>query len=76
VNLGEVWAAGVTYEISEEARKAESNMSDIYIDVYDAERPEIFFKATANRTVGHRDEVGIRSDSGWNVPELEVALVL
>jgi len=72
----EVWAAGVTYEISEEGRKAESDMSDIYIDVYDADRPEIFFKATASQTVGHGEDVGIRGDSKWNVPEPKLALVL
>lgn len=76
LNPDEVWAAGVTYEISEEARKAESNMSDMYIDVYDAERPEIFFKATSSRTVGHGDDVGIRGDSEWNVPEPELSIVL
>ena len=48
----EVWAAGVTYEISETAREAESDRPDVYMDVYDSERPELFFKATASRTVG------------------------
>ncbi len=48
----EVWAAGVTYRISEEARKAESGKPEVYMDVYDSERPELFLKATPSRTVG------------------------
>ena len=72
----EVWAAGVTYEISEEAREAESGMPEMYLDVYGAERPEIFFKATPNRTVGPREAVGIRTDSDWDVPEPELGVVL
>ena len=72
----EVWAAGVTYEISEEAREAESDRPDVYMDVYDSDRPEIFFKATASRTVGHGDEIGIRDDSTWDVPEPELGIVL
>ena len=76
VSAGEVWAAGVTYEISEEAREAESAMPDIYRKVYHSERPEIFFKATPSRTVGPGEDVGIRSDSEWDVPEPELAVVL
>lgn len=72
----EVWAAGVTYQISEEARQAESSMPQMYIDVYDADRPEIFFKATPSRTVGPADDVGVRTDSEWNVPEPELGIVL
>lgn len=72
----EVWAAGVTYEISEQAREAESGMPEIYLDVYDAERPEIFFKATPSRTVGPSEAVGIRDDSDWNVPEPELGIIL
>jgi len=72
----EVWAAGVTYEISEEARTAESDLPDLYTDVYDAERPEIFFKATPSRTVGPGEAVGIRADSTWDVPEPELGVVL
>jgi 2-dehydro-3-deoxy-D-arabinonate dehydratase len=72
----EVWAAGVTYQISEEAREAESAMPDMYHEVYNSERPEIFFKATPNRTVGPNDRVGIRADSEWDVPEPELAVVL
>jgi len=76
VEPSEVWAAGVTYEISEEAREAESRMPEIYRDVYDADRPELFFKATPGRTVGPGDAVGIRGDSDWDVPEPELGLVL
>jgi len=73
---GEVWAAGVTYKISEEARAEESTMPEMYMDVYDAERPEVFFKATPERTVGPGDAVGIRADSEWDVPEPELGVVL
>jgi 2-dehydro-3-deoxy-D-arabinonate dehydratase len=76
VNPAEVWAAGVTYEISEKARQEESDKPDVYIDVYESERPEIFFKSTPSRTVGPGDPVGIRGDSNWNVPEPELAVVL
>ncbi len=72
----EVWGAGVTYRISEDAREAESGTPDIYVDVYDSERPEIFFKATPSRTVGPGAAVGVRGDSTWDVPEPELALVL
>lgn len=76
VTPGEVWAAGVTYEISEEARENESTLPAMYRDVYDADRPEIFFKATPSRTVGPRADIGIRGDSDWNVPEPELGVVL
>lgn len=72
----EVWAAGVTYEISEEAREAESGMPEMYLHVYEADRPEIFFKATPSRTVGPGEAVGIRADSSWDVPEPELGIVL
>jgi 2-dehydro-3-deoxy-D-arabinonate dehydratase len=72
----EVWAAGVTYERSLSARKAESQEPDVYERVYEAERPELFFKATGQRVVGPNDRVGLRSDSRWQVPEPELALVL
>lgn len=72
----EVWAAGVTYEISEQAREEESGMPDMYLNVYEAERPEVFFKATPSRTVGPRENVGVREDSEWNVPEPELGVVL
>lgn len=74
--VDEVWAAGVTYEISEQAREAESGMPEIYLDVYAAERPEIFFKATLDRVVAPGDAVGVRGDSEWNVPEPELGIVL
>lgn len=72
----EVWAAGVTYEISEAAREEESDMPEMYLRVYQAERPELFFKATPERTVGPGEAVGIRADSTWDVPEPELGLVL
>jgi len=73
----EVWAAGVTYLRSKVARMAEAEEAgggDFYDRVYDADRPEIFFKATAARTVGDGEEVYIRKDSTWDVPEPELAL--
>jgi len=76
VSPPEVWAAGVTYEISEEARQEESDKPDVYIDVYDSERPEIFFKSTPSRTVGPGEAVGIRGDSTWDTPEPELGIVL
>ncbi|MUW13763.1 fumarylacetoacetate hydrolase [Halorubrum sp. CBA1125] len=72
----EVWAAGVTYKISEEAREQESSMPEMYLNVYEGERPEIFFKGTDNHTVGPGDDVGIRADSTWDVPEPELGIVL
>ena len=72
----EVWAAGVTYERSREARLAETTTVGIYDKVYDAERPEVFFKATSSRCVGPNVPVGIRADSRWTVPEPELAVVL
>lgn len=72
----EVWASGVTYLRSREARELESADADAYERVYDAERPELFFKAPGWRVVGHADRVRIRGDSHWNVPEAELVLVL
>jgi len=72
----EVWAAGVTYLRSRQARMEETHTPDIYDRVYDAERPELFFKATPSRVVGPGEAVGIRSDSTWDVPEPELVLVL
>jgi 2-dehydro-3-deoxy-D-arabinonate dehydratase len=73
----EVWAAGVTYQRSQEARERESADAARFYDlVYTASRPELFFKATANRVVGPGDAVVIRRDSRWSVPEPELALVL
>lgn len=73
----EVWCAGVTYERSRNARVEESEVRDVYSLVYDADRPELFLKdAMCRRTVGPGDTIGVRSDSPWNVPEPEIALVL
>ncbi len=77
VDAQEVWAAGVTYRRSEEARMEESEASaDMYARVYRAERPELFFKAPGWRVVGPSDDIGIRADSAWNVPEPELALLV
>jgi 2-dehydro-3-deoxy-D-arabinonate dehydratase len=76
VDRQEVWAAGVTYAWSREARVREAVSKEIYVKVYEAERPELFFKALPDKVVGPNDWVGIRGDSGWNVPEPELALVL
>lgn len=76
IDQQEVWASGVTYLISRDAREEESGQSNIYNRVYDAERPELFFKATPHRVVGHRDYIYVRSDSKWSVPEPELALVI
>ncbi len=72
----EVWACGVTYERSRDARMRESSQASVYDLVYDADRPEVFFKATPARVVGPGTAVVIRADSGWDVPEPELALVL
>lgn len=73
----EVWAAGVTYKRSKTARMEESEAAaSCYDRVYQAARPELFFKATPHRVVGTGQEVRIRSDSQWNVPEPEITLVL
>ena len=71
----EVWAAGVTYDRSRQARTQESHAPDVYDRVYTAERPELFLKATRSRTSGPGEPVAIRSDSHWDVPEAEIALV-
>lgn len=76
IDAQEVWAAGVTYLRSRNARMEESSQSDVYDRVYDADRPEIFLKATPSRVVGPDGAVGIRSDSGWDVPEPELALLI
>jgi 2-dehydro-3-deoxy-D-arabinonate dehydratase len=72
----EIWGAGVTYQRSRDARKEESGIPDVYQLVYEADRPELFFKATARRTVGTEGEVGIREDAQTSVPEPEVAIVV
>jgi 2-dehydro-3-deoxy-D-arabinonate dehydratase len=77
VERQEVWAVGVTYLRSKAARMEESNFSATAYDrVYDAPRPELFFKALPEKVVGPRDPVGIRKDAKWNVPEPELALVI
>ncbi len=76
VDTQEVWAAGVTYERSRAARQEESvDGGDVYARVYQAERPEIFFKALGWRVIGTRGEVGIRSDATWSVPEPELVVI-
>lgn len=77
VERQEVWAAGVTYLRSKTARMEESDFSATAYDrVYDAVRPEIFFKSVAEKVVGPDDAVGIRRDARWSVPEPELALVM
>jgi len=71
----EVWAAGVTYTRSLDARVLETGTPDPYERAYRAERPELFFKATPGRVRGPGEPVGIRGDSGWDVPEPELAVV-
>jgi 2-dehydro-3-deoxy-D-arabinonate dehydratase len=75
-SAGEVWAAGVTYQRSREAREAESTVKDVYAKVYDAERPELFFKGPGWRAAGHGMPIRVRRDSRWNVPEPELTLVV
>lgn len=73
----EVWACGVTYKVSEEARVEESERSaSVYEQVYDAERPELFFKSVAWRVVGDGEPIAVRADSRIDVPEPEVAVVV
>jgi len=73
----EIWAAGVTYLRSRDARMGESVSAGSFYDrVYDAERPELFFKGTPNRAAGPNEPIRIRKDSRWNVPEPELALVV
>jgi 2-dehydro-3-deoxy-D-arabinonate dehydratase len=78
IGTQEVWAAGVTYFRSRSARMEESKDAgggSFYDRVYHADRPELFFKSTASRTVGHLDKVAIRSDAKWSVPEPELTLL-
>jgi len=77
VDQQEVWAAGVTYLRSKKARMEESDFSaTAYDKVYEAERPELFFKSMPAKVVGPGEAIGIRKDSKWNVPEPELALVI
>ena len=81
IDAPEVWAAGVTYKKSKEARNYEATQGKhdaetFYDKVYDAVRPEIFFKSTAARTIGPNEPVYLRSDSNWQIPEPELGLVI
>lgn len=76
IDAQEVWAAGVTYIRSREARVEEAETKDVYQRVYEAQRPELFFKANPRRVVGPGKPIVIRKDSTWDVPEPELALVL
>src|SRR5207247_3455194 len=77
IDRQEVWAAGVTYKRSQEARERESaGAARLYDLVYSADRPELFFKANPHRVSGPGERVHIRRDSKWNVPEPELALVI
>lgn len=79
VGKQEVWAAGVTYLRSRDARMEESQSSggaDFYQKVYEADRPELFFKALPHRVAAHTEQVYIRKDSAWNVPEPELTLYI
>src|SRR5438270_12652894 len=77
IDAQEVWAAGVTYKRSQEARERESAGAARFYDlVYTAARPELFFKATPHRVVGPGERVRVRRDSRWSVREAELALVL
>lgn len=81
IDAPEVWASGVTYKKSREARNYEATQGKLdretfYDKVYDAVRPEIFFKSTSARTVGPNDPVYLRSDSNWQIPEPELGLVI
>ncbi|MGM0876673.1 MAG: fumarylacetoacetate hydrolase family protein [Bacillota bacterium] len=81
IEAPEVWASGVTYLKSKEARNFEATDGKLdaitfYDKVYDAVRPEIFFKSTKERTIGHNDDLFLRSDSNWQIPEPELGLVL
>ena len=79
IGTQEVWAAGVTYFRSRDARMEESKSAgggDFYDRVYHAERPELFFKASAHRVVGPGGKVAIRKDASWSVPEPELVLLI
>ena len=77
IDSQEVWAAGVTYKRSQTARMEESEAAaSCYDRVYNADRPEIFFKATPHRVSGHGQPLRIRADASWNVPEPEITLVI
>ena len=73
--MQEVWACGVTYQRSRDARQAESQVANVYERVYQAERPEVFLKALGWRVVGPAGLIRVRRDSHWTVPEPEMVLV-
>ncbi len=77
VDLSELWACGITYERSREAREEETQLgNDFYAHIYQAERPEVFFKAPGSRVVGPHEPVGLRRDATWHVPEPELTIIL
>ena len=76
IDRQEVWAAGVTYLRSRDARMEESREKTVYDRVYEADRPELFLKATPNRVSGPGEPIAIRGDSTWDVPEPELTLVV
>ncbi|MEO8860608.1 MAG: fumarylacetoacetate hydrolase family protein [Ginsengibacter sp.] len=79
IGTQELWACGVTYLRSKIGRQEESKNAgggDFYAKVYEAKRPEVFFKSTPHRIVGHGDKVNIRKDSTWDVPEPELTLMV
>ncbi len=77
VDTQDIWASGVTYIRSRAARQEEAiDGGDVYARVYDAERPELFFKAKGSQVIGPLDAVGIRQDATWSVPEPELAVVM
>lgn len=76
VDTQEVWAAGVTYLRSRDARLEESGGTDLYRRVYESERPELFFKSPGWRVVGPGEPVGVRRDSAWNLPEPELTAIV
>ncbi len=74
--MTEVWAAGVTYLRSRAAREAESVAKDLYAQVYEADRPELFWKSVGWRVAGHQMPIRVREDSRWSVPEPELTVVV
>lgn len=79
VGSQELWASGVTYFRSKQGRQEESKSAgggDYYARVYEAERPELFFKSSPHRIVGPEGKVRVRKDSSWNVPEPELTLMI
>ncbi len=76
LDMQEVWACGVTYVRSRDAREEESKRIGVYDKVYEADRPEIFFKATPHRVKGDGDSIAVRADSNWTVPEPELTVLL